>query len=251
MRRCRDRKARAQALAAARPRQEMGKQLTARRGEPAGTIAAVERREASMNCVRIARAGPERYLAVDKDRAKVIRETLIKDSRIVPLASTAASGAMACRRASAAAASKTAGLTPWTVRNASAAGKAAGRRSGAPLGCGKSGGFAGKRAIGGAAIIPLGRCKSIRLKRHKAIMESVQLWTHLSIDIRQKSRKCDQISRGRLATGAALPVPCRRYWRSRGARAGFPWRCDTRGMKKGKQAGDVADLKTCDQHGEF
>jgi hypothetical protein len=58
----------------------MGKQLTARRGEPAGTIAAVERREASMNCVRIARAGPERYLAVDKDRAKVIRETLIKET---------------------------------------------------------------------------------------------------------------------------------------------------------------------------
>jgi hypothetical protein len=54
----------------------------------------------------------------------------------------------------------------------------------------------------------------------------------------------------RLAPRAALPMPCRRYWRSRGrTRAGFPWRCDTLGMKK--QAGDVADLKTCDQHGEF
>jgi hypothetical protein len=80
MRRCRDRKARAQALAAARPCQEMGKQLTARRGEPAGAIAAVERREARMNRVRIARSGAERYLAVDKGRAKVIREALIKET---------------------------------------------------------------------------------------------------------------------------------------------------------------------------
>jgi hypothetical protein len=80
MRRCRDREAPAQALAAARPCQEMGKQLTARRGEPAGAIAAVERREARMNRVRIARAGAERYLAVDKGRAKVIREALIKET---------------------------------------------------------------------------------------------------------------------------------------------------------------------------
>jgi hypothetical protein len=90
----------------------MGKQLTARRGEPAGAIAAIEGREACMNRVRIARAGAERYLAVDKGCAKVMRETLIKESRIVPLASAAASGAMACRRAPAAAVSKTTGLTP-------------------------------------------------------------------------------------------------------------------------------------------
>jgi hypothetical protein len=80
MRRCRDRKARAQALAAARPCQEMAKQLTARRGEPAGAIAAVEQREARMNRVRIARAGAERYLAIDKGCAKVMRETLIKET---------------------------------------------------------------------------------------------------------------------------------------------------------------------------
>jgi hypothetical protein len=73
MRRRRDRKARAQALAAARPCQEMGKQLTARRGEPAGAIAAVERREARMNRMRIACAGAERYLAVDKGGAKMMR----------------------------------------------------------------------------------------------------------------------------------------------------------------------------------
>src|SRR3984893_5896634 len=138
MRRGRDRKACAQALAAARPCKEMGKQLPARRGEPAGAVAAVERREARMNRVRIARAGAERYLAVDKGRAKVIREALIKETLpIVPLASTAASGAMACRRASAASVSKTAGLTPWTVRNASAAGKAAGGRSPGAPGWGK------------------------------------------------------------------------------------------------------------------
>ena len=143
----------------------MGKQLTARRGEPAGAITAVERREARMNRVRIARAGAERYLAVDKGRAKVIREALIKETLpIVPLASTAASGAMACRRASAAAVSNTAGLTPWTVRNASAAGKAAGRRSGAALECGENGGFTGKPAIGRPAIIPPCRWKSIRPK---------------------------------------------------------------------------------------
>jgi hypothetical protein len=58
----------------------MGKQLTARRGEPAGAIAAIERREARMNRVRIAGAGAERYLAVDKSRAKVMRETLIKET---------------------------------------------------------------------------------------------------------------------------------------------------------------------------
>jgi hypothetical protein len=58
----------------------MGKQLTARRGEPAGAIAAVERREARMNRVRIARARAKRYLAVDKGGAKVVRETLIKET---------------------------------------------------------------------------------------------------------------------------------------------------------------------------
>jgi hypothetical protein len=79
MRRRRDRKARAQALTAARACQEMGKQLTARRGEPTGAIAAIERREARMNRVRIARAGAERYLAVDKGCAKVMRKTLIKE----------------------------------------------------------------------------------------------------------------------------------------------------------------------------
>ena len=73
-------KARAQALTAARACQEMGKQLTARRGEPTGAIAAIERREARMNRVRIARAGAERYLAVDKGCAKVMRETLIKET---------------------------------------------------------------------------------------------------------------------------------------------------------------------------
>ena len=55
----------------------MGKQLTARRGEPAGAIAAVERREARVNRVRIARAGAERYLAVDKRGAKVTRGTVL------------------------------------------------------------------------------------------------------------------------------------------------------------------------------
>ena len=33
-----------------------------------------------MNCMRIARAGAERYLAVDKDGAKVMCETLIKET---------------------------------------------------------------------------------------------------------------------------------------------------------------------------
>jgi len=85
-------------------------------------------------------------------------------------ASTAASGAMACRRASAASVSKTARLTPWTVRNAGAAGKAAGRHSGAASGCWrKTGAFGGKPAIGGAAIMPQCRCKSISPRRHKAI----------------------------------------------------------------------------------
>jgi hypothetical protein len=51
----------------------MGKQLTARRGEPAGAITAVERREARMNRMRIACAGAERYLAVDKGGAKMMR----------------------------------------------------------------------------------------------------------------------------------------------------------------------------------
>jgi hypothetical protein len=91
----------------------MGKQLTARRGEPAGAIAAVERREARMNRMRIARAGAERYLAVDKGRAKVMHETLIKET--LPDRSARKHGGlrpMACRRASAASASKTAGLTP-------------------------------------------------------------------------------------------------------------------------------------------
>ena len=58
----------------------MGKQLTAWRSEPSGAIAAGERREARMDRVRIARAGPKRYLAVDKVRAKVMRETAIKET---------------------------------------------------------------------------------------------------------------------------------------------------------------------------
>ena len=57
----------------------MGKQLAARRGEPA-VIAAIEWSEARVNRVRIARAGTERYLAVDKGGAKVMRETLIKET---------------------------------------------------------------------------------------------------------------------------------------------------------------------------
>jgi hypothetical protein len=45
-------------------------------------------------------------------------------------------------------------------------------------------------------------------------------------------------------------MPRRRYWWSRRrTRAGCPWRCDTLRMKK--QAGDVADLQTSDQPGEF
>jgi hypothetical protein len=50
----------------------------------------------------------------------------------------------------------------------------------------------------------------------------------------------------------ALPVPYRRYWRGRGrARAGFSLALRPAGNQKGKQAGGVADLKTCDQPGEF
>jgi hypothetical protein len=57
----------------------MGKQLAARRGEPA-VFAAIEWSEARVNRVRIARAGCERYLAVDKGGAQVMRETLIKET---------------------------------------------------------------------------------------------------------------------------------------------------------------------------
>src|ERR1700730_3403812 len=85
-------------------------------------------REARVNGVRIARAGTERYLAVDKRRAKAMRETLIKETLPDRSARTAASGAMACRRASAAAASKTAGLTPWTVSGAPLRGRSRMRR---------------------------------------------------------------------------------------------------------------------------
>jgi hypothetical protein len=166
----------------------MGKQLAARGGEPA-PIATIERSEADVNRVRIARAGCERYLAVDKGGAKVMRKTLIKET--LPDRSARKHGGlrMACRRASAAALSKTAELTPWAVRNASAEGKAAGRRSPAALEWGENVGFAGKPAIGGPAIIPPDRCKSIRPKSHNAVKESEQLWTHLSIDIRQKSTR--------------------------------------------------------------
>src|ERR1700730_4392494 len=69
-------------------------------------------REARVNRVRIARAGTERYLAVDKGRAKVMRETLIKETLPDRSARTAASGAMACRRASPAAAGKNARVPP-------------------------------------------------------------------------------------------------------------------------------------------
>jgi hypothetical protein len=189
----------------------MGQQLTARRGEPARAFAAVERREARMNRMRIARAGAERDLAVDKGGAKVMRETLIKET--LPDRSArkhGGLGAMACPRASAAAVSKSAGLTPWTVRNASAAGKAAGKAAGRgswdALGCGDNRSFAATPAIGGAARIPLGRCKSISARRHKAIMESEQIWTYLSIDIRQKYCKSDKIMR---PWRKALPMTCR------------------------------------------
>jgi hypothetical protein len=57
----------------------MGKQLAARRREPAPTVA-IKRSEARVNCVRIARAGAERYLAVDKGGPKLMRKTLIKET---------------------------------------------------------------------------------------------------------------------------------------------------------------------------
>jgi hypothetical protein len=88
-------------------------------------------------------------------------------------------------------------------------------------------------------------------KRHDAMKESEQLWTYLSIDIRQKTYKSDEIMHCG-ARAAALPVPYRRYWRGRGrARAGFSLALRAAGNGKGKQAGGVADLKTCDHPGEF
>jgi hypothetical protein len=55
----------------------------------------------------------------------------------------------------------------------------------------------------------------------------------------------------RLAPRAALPVPSP-CWRSKGRRpAGFSLAVRPAGHEKGKQTEDIADLKTCDQHGEF
>jgi hypothetical protein len=80
MGRRRDRELRRKAFAPPRTSQKLLQHFAARRREPAPAIAPIERRDPTMNRIRIARLRPERHLTFDEGNAKIMRETTIKEA---------------------------------------------------------------------------------------------------------------------------------------------------------------------------
>jgi hypothetical protein len=63
--------------------------------------------------------------------------------------------------------------------------------------------------------------------------ESEQLWTYLSIDIRQKTYKSDEIMRcGRASRRITGAVSAATGVAEDARGRGFPWRCEPLGMEK-------------------